>query len=88
MYLYEVFDKIGKGSLMYDSSHGGADFVLTIDEISIAIQIGSGSDGRQQVMQTRTKIPSKYGIIITDNQLDYDPESGIIRIPLRMFLLM
>lgn len=39
MYLYQVFDTIGKGTLMYDSSHDGADFVLSIDEVSIIIQI-------------------------------------------------
>lgn len=88
MYLSQVFDTIGKWTLMYDSSHDGADFVLMIDEVAIILQIGSGSEWPKQVLQSLKKIPSKYGIIITDNQLDYDPESGIIRIPLRMFLLM
>ena len=88
MYLYRVFDTIGKWTLMYDSSHDGADFVLTIDEISIIIQIWSWSNWPKKVLQSRKKIPSKYGIIITENQLAYDPKSGIISIPLRMFLLM
>jgi hypothetical protein len=39
MYFQQVFDTIGKGTLMYDSNHDGADFVLTVDEVSIIIHI-------------------------------------------------
>ena len=34
------------------------------------------------------KIPSKYGIVISEDQLEYDKETKIVKIPLRMFLLI
>ncbi len=34
------------------------------------------------------KIPSKYGIVISEDQLEYNKDAKIIKIPLRMFLLI
>ncbi len=88
MYFHALFDTMGTGTLLYDRSNGWGNFIVTIDEVSIVVQVGSSIDWYNQIIETRSKIPSKYGIIITENQLDVDPLSGIIRIPLRMFLLM
>ena len=88
MYFSEIFEDIGKWALMYDGNHTGANFIISLGEESIIIQIGTARQWVKRILETRKKIPSKYGIIITENQLDYDPVSGIILIPLRMFLLI
>ncbi len=88
MYFYKIFDRAGNGSLTYDSSQWGADFILSIWWSAIVIEVGAGSKWYKQTIQTMKKIPSKYGIVISEDQLEYDKETKIVKIPLRMFLLI
>ena len=88
MYFYKAFDRVGKGTISYDANIWWADMIVDIDESLIPIQIEWHTEWYREITQTMKKYPSKYGIIISENQLGHDKEAGIVKIPLRMFLLM
>lgn len=88
MYFYKIFERTKGGSLTYDSSQGGADFILTLGNRRIVMEVGSGSKGYKQVIQTMKKIDPDYGLIVSDDPLEWNREANTVKIPLRMFLLM
>ena len=90
MYIYRIGDKKPVFSLTYDNAKGGADFIVSIDERKIVIEVGSNKKNYKQVIQTAKKVGATYGIVISEqgNGLEYDKELNVLRIPLNYFLLM
>ena len=53
MHLYREFASKGAGTLLYDQTKGGADFILQLlNGQEIAIEVGGGEKGTSQVAQT------------------------------------
>ncbi len=88
MYLTRILPKFGDFSLTYDSSKGGADFIITMREQKIIIEVGAGKKGYKQIISTSKKVKSKYNIIISNNELEYSEEYNAIKVPLNYFLLI
>ncbi|CEG11732.1 hypothetical protein MSIBF_A1660018 [groundwater metagenome] len=75
---------------MYDSSSGGADFVLKADNKKIIFEIGFG-DKNEVIKQIKTTAKNingfDYGIIISGGSSDIEMiEDKIIKVPLKLFL--
>ncbi len=88
MYFMRIIPKFGNSSLSYDTSKGGADFVVTNGDQKIVIEVGAGGKGYKQIINTSKKIKPKYSIIISDNDLEYSQEYNAVKIPLKYFLLI
>ncbi len=90
MYLYRLCDKKPSFSLTYDSAKGGADFIISIGENKIVMEVGMNKKEYKQVVQTKEKTKAVYGIIISEQakELEYNQESNALKIPLKYFLLM
>lgn len=88
MYLNRIIPQFGSFSLTYDVSEGGADFIVTLGDKKIVLEVGAGKKGYKQVMATAVKVNPKYSIIISSNELEYSREHNAIKIPLKYFLLM
>lgn len=90
MYLYRVGDKKPSFSLTYDSAKGGADFIVSLGEHRIVVEVGANKKEYRQVAQTAQKVKTMYGIIISEglDGLEYNPEVNALKIPLKFFLLM
>jgi predicted AAA+ superfamily ATPase len=89
MYLYRLFDKKPGHSLNYDAEQGGADFVVGIGNKKIVIEVGVNKTQYKQVVQTTKKVKASYGIVISERteELKYNEEYDIVKIPLKYFLL-
>jgi predicted AAA+ superfamily ATPase len=74
-------------SLTYDSAAGGADFIVRDDSSSIAVEVGRGQKGFEQVVRTAKKIKAKYGLVISSSELKCNAEQTAIAVPLEFFLL-
>jgi len=88
MYLDRIIPPFGGFSLTYDVSEGGADFIVTLGNQKVVIEVGAGKKGYKQIMTTALKVNSKYNIIISKNELEYSQEFNALKIPLNYFLLM
>lgn len=90
MYLYRLCDKKPLYSLTYDSAQGGADFIFTIGKNKIVIEVGVNKKEYGQVIQTASKVNATYGIIISEHaeEIEYNHENNILKIPLRYFILI
>jgi predicted AAA+ superfamily ATPase len=89
MYLkrYLETSRAGKSSLCYDSSKGGADFVVTLNEKKVVLEVGYGNKDFKQIVKTLKKINSNFGICISENEIKIDAVQGVVNIPLKYFLL-
>lgn len=87
MYLYRLGDKKPTFSLTYDSAKGGADFIVSLGENKIVIEVGANKKEYRQVRQTAEKVKADYSIIISDNDLEYSEANNAVKIPLKYFLL-
>lgn len=88
MYLNRILPQFGGFSLTYDVSEGGADFVITLGNQKIVMEVGAGKKGYRQIIKTAEKIKPKYSVIISSNDLEYSEEYNAIKIPLKYFLLI
>ena len=88
MYLVRILPKFGDFSLTYDSSKGGADFIVTIGNKKIVIEVGAGKKGCKQIISTSEKIKPKYNIIVSNNKLEYSEEYNAVKMPWNYFLLI
>ncbi len=90
MYLYRLCDKKPAFSLTYDSAKGGADFILSVGENKIVIEVGVNKKEYRQVAQTAEKVKAIYGIIVSEQakEIEYNQEINALKIPLNYFLLM
>ena len=90
--LRRLFSEKTGFSLTYDSSEGGADFVIRRSGKVSVVEVGYGEKNTQQIVQTMQRIqkqePVSYGILVSRNPLDADPEKNIVEIPITYFLLV
>ncbi len=88
-HLYREFISRGAGTLRYDATQGGADFILQIEnKRQIAIEVGLGSKDKKQLIQTMKKISCEYGITISANTLAWDEDLHILDLPMDHFLMI
>ncbi|KKR51020.1 MAG: hypothetical protein UT84_C0003G0015 [Candidatus Curtissbacteria bacterium GW2011_GWA1_40_16] len=87
MYLYRILGLRFGTSLTYDSSDGGADFIVSFDEKKIAIEVGYGEKDFKQVENTMQKVTTKYGLSISPSELSYSEAKSAVKVPLSYFLL-
>ncbi|PKP60192.1 MAG: hypothetical protein CVT88_03555 [Candidatus Altiarchaeales archaeon HGW-Altiarchaeales-1] len=84
---HKLFRKI---DLMYDSSSGGADFILKADDKKIIFEVGFGdkNEGIRQIKTTAKNIRGfDYGIIISAGSSNIEiVEDKIIKVPLKLWL--
>lgn len=89
MYFYRLCDKKPAFSLTYDSAKGGADFIVSVGGSKIVFEVGANKKEYKQVRQTAEKVKAVYSIIISEaGDLEYNPESNALKIPLKYFILM
>lgn len=88
MYLNRVLPQFGGFSLTFDVSEGGADFIITLGNQKVVVEVGAGKKGYKQIIATAQKVSPKYSIIISSNELEYSEEHNAAKIPLNYFLLM
>lgn len=88
MYLTRILPQFSDFSLTYDISKGGADFIVTMGNQKIVIEVGLGKKGYKQIIATSKKIKPKYSIIISNNELEYSEEYNAVKVPLNYFLLI
>jgi len=84
--LYREFAQKLSSPIFYDSAAGGADFVLSLPERKIAIEVGYGKKPTGQAEATLQKIGGKYGLVICNSELAI--EGNVVKVPLEYFLLM
>ena len=78
--------RFGK-SLTYDSSEGGADFIVSFDDKKIIIEVGYGKKDFRQVDMSMQRFNGTYGFSISPSKLTYDETKKAVSIPLSYFLL-
>jgi len=84
--LYREFAQKLSSPIFYDSAKGGADFVLSLPERKIAIEVGYGKKQTGQAETTLQKIGGKYGLVVCNSDLAI--EGNVVKVPLEYFLLM
>jgi len=77
----------GKASdLEYDPGDNCADFILTLNDRSrLVIEVGYGAKGIEQVVNTSRHVHPKFGIVISDTELDH--RDNVLMMPKDLFLL-
>ncbi|MBI4226136.1 ATP-binding protein [Candidatus Roizmanbacteria bacterium] len=75
-------------SLTYDSSQGGADFIIKFGQDNIILESGYGEKGFLQISNTSKRVRSKYGLVISMAPLKLNKEKNAVTIPLSYFLLI
>lgn len=88
MYLTKLLDKKPAKFLSYDSTEGGADFVVGIGDRRIVIEVGSGTKSYRQVRKTAQKVGANYSLIISNDDLEYVEEFQTVKVPLKNFFLI
>lgn len=84
--LYREFSQKLSSPILYDSATGGADFVLSLPERKIAIEVGYGKKRTGQAEATLEKIGGQYGLVVCNSELL--KEDKVVKVPLEYFLLM
>ena len=89
LHLYREFSSRRAGTLLYDPSKGGADFILQMmNGRQIAIEVGSGEKGTAQVAQSMKDRNLERGLVISSRELAISSDEKILLIPFSYFLLM
>lgn len=89
LHFYREFISPGAGSLTYDPSKGGADFILQmLNGTEVAVEVGSGEKGTAQVEQTMKERKINRGLVISSRELALSPDKKILLVPFSYFLLM
>lgn len=84
--LYREFAQKQFSPILYDSSAGGADFIVSLPEKKIVIEVGYGKKPTGQVETTLRKIDGTYGMVVSNSKLAL--EGDVVKVPLEYFLLM
>lgn len=88
MYLNRIMPKFGAYFLTYDAASSGADFILSFANNKIIIEVGSGGKNFKQIIKTSKKVSAKYGVVISNDDIEYYSEINSVKIPLKYFLLI
>jgi predicted AAA+ superfamily ATPase len=76
------------GSLTYDSTQEGADFILHLINQNIIIEVGYGRNkGIRQIQKSAEKIKAKYGLVISQQPLAMGDDGFSVIVPATHFLL-
>jgi len=87
-YLYREFVSKNTGSLEYDYASKGADIVLRLkNKKDIVIEIGRGDKSFEEPLATMKKLGSQIGMVICYKTNELKFENGVVKIPLKYFLL-
>lgn len=84
---YREFQRKKISNIFYDSSRGGADFILQSNQKKIVIEVGFGKKDFRQVRNTLDKIQGDYGLVISENE-KLSCLDNIVQLPLSYFLLI
>jgi uncharacterized protein len=84
--LYREFAQKLSSPIFYDSAARGADFVLSLPDRKIAIEVGYGKKSTGQAGETLQKIGGQYGLVVCNSELAV--EGNVVKVPLEYFLLM
>jgi uncharacterized protein len=77
------------GSLTYDSSEGGADFIIRLGNQTIVLETGIGEKAYKQIEQTSGRIGQvTYGLVVSNTSLSLSPDKKTVSIPLHYFFLL
>ncbi len=88
MYLVRYLSRKPSSSITYDSSEGGADFIVSVGEENIILEVGRGEKGFEQINKTAKKVNAKYGLVISKDSLYFSEKDNAVRIPVEYFLLI
>ena len=90
MHLICEFTAKGIGNIRYDPQKGGADFIIQIDnKKQIVMETGMGKKDCKQSIKTLKKISGDYAVIISESaDIEHLKKQGIIKIPIKFFLMM
>jgi predicted AAA+ superfamily ATPase len=81
--------KLKKQAEIYnDPSSGNADFIISSYKQKIALEVGFGNKGMEQVKKSMDRFKLDLGIVVSQGQLHFWPKENIVRIPLNWFLLI
>src|SRR5260221_722984 len=87
LYLYRLLGLRFGTSLTYDSSEGGADFIISSDDKKIVLEVGYGEKDFKQIGATMQRINGTIGFSVSPSRLIYSEEKNTVSIPLSYFLL-
>lgn len=74
--------------LTYDSAEKGADFIVSMNNKDVPIEVGYGSKGFSQVSNTFQKTKAKYGISICPSKFEISMDKNFVAVPLGYFFLI
>src|SRR3989339_544043 len=84
--LHREFRQTLISPIMYDSSQGGADFVVNLQNKNIVLEVGYGEKRIKQAKTTLNKINGNYALVISNSELAL--HDNIIKVPIKDFLLI
>lgn len=90
MYISRIKEKYFPCSLTYDNEVNGADFIFSVGDKKIVIEVGANKNKNKQVVQTMKRIKSNLGIVLSEQEteLKFDEKNNIVTVPLRYFILI
>lgn len=89
LHFYREFVAPKIGTLTHDPNKNSADFILQIaNRKQLAIEVGLGQKGYDQVRKTMDNFKMDFGIIVCTTELMFSKEDNILKLPLDYFLLM
>ncbi len=88
LYLIKFLHEKINTSLSYDSSKGGADFIMQFGSEKIVVEVGYGVKDFKQVSKTVEKVKAKYGLNISKHTLALSRDGKSVDVPLEFFLLI
>ena len=54
----------------------------------VAVEVGRGQKGFEQVARTAKKVKAKYGLVVSASELKVDAKRSAVSVPLEFFLLI
>lgn len=91
LHFYREFTTKGRGAITYyyDKEGGHCDFIVKIGNThQIAIEVGLGHKGMEQVKKTMGRVNCRYGVVFSDSKLRLHKDRPIIAVPHDFFFLM
>lgn len=87
-YLLEYLESKIQTSLTYDSATKGADFILSVAENTILLEVGFGKKDSSQITNTAQKVKAKYGLCISKTSVIQTTNSFTVKVPIDYFLFL
>lgn len=90
-YFWRLKDTFGfPHGVFYDARENGVDFLLynTFENNVIPVEVGVGKKKRTQIINAIRYYNSEYGILISERELNFDENTKVLTIPLKLFLFL